>query len=535
MREDIRAAAGSVATSLLAGGAALTTRVLADEINGQLRAVLRTQFYEPFSRAQVERLLAGLPQVFVSDGECWRLATPRSAQESDHTRVIPFSPIRSDTRLREMHRWQREALERWRRAGRRGIIEAVTGAGKTVLGISAICQHLTSAANRVAIIVPTIELMHQWRQELERVLFVTIGTVGDATCDDLRDCMVVVFVARSAADVLVPQVARLQGCTVLLIADECHRYGAETFARALKWSYGATLGLSATPERSGDDGMASHVFPALGEVVFEYHHDAALKDGVIASFDVLFVGTEFEAMESQKYSQLTTSLHATRGKLFDLYPYLKQAKPFVNAVKILAIQDDDVARAWLAIANERRRLVCKTQGRLDFVSWLAERGALAGRRTLMFHESIADCELLAEALNRHGIRANTHHSELLTHERARILHAFATGAIEVLIAPRTLDEGIDVPDADLAVIVAGSSVKRQSIQRMGRVLRKSKDKPRAQVVRVFLNSGPDDPAQSNNAFARAMLEAHEATVAHWPEDGETVLRFFAGSSRLLVP
>jgi superfamily II DNA or RNA helicase len=491
---------------MLRNGSDLSARRLADQVNCSLSTLVRAPFLVPVSRAEVERALASL-----------------SSAEG----TLSFSPRLAEPQ-QTLHKWQHRALTQWRAADRRGIVAAVTGAGKTLLGIAAIAEHVCVPSARAVVLVPTIELMHQWCAQLERAFFVTVGAVGDAEAAGLADHMIVVFVARSAAEMLVPEVTRIADPgQVLLIADECHRYGAESYARALRAPYGATLGLSATPERDHDSGMERHVFPSIGPVVFEYDHQRAVSEKVVSDFQVLFVGVEFEPIEQSRHDELSLQIARARGALCAAHPYLENAKPFVEAVKLLAGRDEDEhALRWLSLVAERRRLLCSAKQRHAFVAWLAARPEIAQTQMLIFHESIEDCELLAETLAKAGVPAKAHHSGLERFERAGALARFAAGEIRAIVSPHTLDEGIDVPDASLAVIVAGSRVKRQNIQRVGRILRRTVGKKSARVIRVFVRGSADDPAAPYpDRFSRVMIESGRGSIATWPHDSPSVVAF----------
>ena len=146
----------------------------------------------------------------------------------------------------EPRAWQIEAWAAWKTAGRRGVNEAVTGTGKTLVGHLCACD----AAQRdiaTLIVVPSIDLLNQWYAKLlneTRVLH--IGRLGSGYSDSLKSCEILVSTVQSAFQRnLLPQ--RRAGS---LIADELHRYRAEEYAKALNESCGERLGLSATFKRS---------------------------------------------------------------------------------------------------------------------------------------------------------------------------------------------------------------------------------------------------------------------------------------------
>lgn len=121
--------------------------------------------------------------------------------------------------------------------------------------------------------------------------------------------------------------------------------------------------------------------------------------------------------------------------------------------------------------------------------------ALRGcERAIVFTQSIAGAESAADRIRRRGIAVAAVHSRLTTSERGAILTGFGVGDLQVVAAPQVLDEGIDVPAADLAIVLAASRSRRQMIQRMGRVLRRKPDDRPARFVIVFVAHTIEDPA-----------------------------------------
>ncbi len=498
-----------------------SARELGDRVNARL---IESKWWPDaaLSRTETERVLQAESGRIFSAGVLggWTLTAPRE-------RLVDATlPKRGAARDGSLYRWQREALQAWRAAGRRGIVEAVTGAGKTRLGIAAIDELIRRPGDRVAILVPTVELLHQWAGILGRTYAAPIGLVGGGRRDALVDFPIAIYVARSAADVLPADVedASRYG-RISLIADECHRYGAETYANALTAACSATLGLSATPERQHDDGMREHVFPKLGPVVYAFNHAEAIRAGVVADFSMIYVGVPFERSERSEFDELSARIASAWTKIAQEHPDIAYASFPLNIVKLLASQDDDAARRYLALIAARQRLVTSGSQRHAFVAWLAAEKFFEGRRTLLFHESIADCEAVATLLRERGVRTASHHSQLALDERENALIRFRRGEIAALAAPRTLDEGIDVPDADTAIIVAGTRVRRQTIQRIGRVVRRSPGKGHAAVVRLFVSGALDDPRRvGGDAFAKQMIEKGQASLLEWPERADSIWR-----------
>ena len=420
-----------------------------------------------------------------------------------------------------LYMWQQEALSAWVHHGRRGIIEAVTGSGKTNLALAAVEDHLRSPGAVAAVVVPTADLLYQWQRNVASWLCLAEGQIalcGDGHHGRVGDAPVALYVAASAGALLPSHTHELsRGARVLLVADECHRMGAEGFARALRAPFAATLGLSATPERQ-DDGFERHIFPGLGPVVYRYLHGGALRDDVISDFAVAFIGVPFTLGERVSYDEHTERLAGLRRQVEDLHPTLHRARFFFQELQRLAKQNDASALAYLGQVQRRQQLIRRARGRADFVAWLVYN--LRPDRAFVFHSTIDGADWIAEQLHAAGIPAAAHHSLKSKAERKELLRQFSIGDLRVLTAARTLDEGIDAPDAELAVIASGSSVKRQRIQRMGRVLRRSPHKHVARILVVYVEGSREDPTarDEGDAYAEAMESIGRASWFSWPNE-----------------
>jgi hypothetical protein len=122
----------------------------------------------------------------------------------------------------DLRAWQSEALAAWRSADYVGVVEAVTGSGKTAVGIAAAAEAI-AAGRKVLILVPGRDLMHQWRGHVARCLTgVRTGLFGDGASDELSSNDLVISTVQSACKHMM-LASRHEG---LLVADEVHRYGA---------------------------------------------------------------------------------------------------------------------------------------------------------------------------------------------------------------------------------------------------------------------------------------------------------------------
>ncbi len=419
-----------------------------------------------------------------------------------------------------LYTWQGEALAAWLHRGRRGVVEAVTGTGKTMVGVAAVLDQLHTRGQAL-VLVPTRELQRQWMGVLQERLppGTLIGRLGDGGAGSLTTHDVVVAIVNSlrSADA---RPIRPHG---LLVADECHRYGSAFNRLALDARFDRRLGLSATYARD-DDGHLTWLNPYFGGSCYQLGYRRAIGDGVAAPVAVALVGVRFEPHERAWYDELTETMTRAAAALVKRYGLPREPyAAFMREVNALADSSRDLeparlARQYRQAATERRRLLAEASGKGDALEALAP-AIRAADRTLVFTQSIAISEGAARRLTDVGIPTGAIHSRLPGRVRTDILDRFAAGALRVVSAPRVLDEGIDVPAADLAVIVGASRSRRQMIQRMGRVLRRKPDGRLARFAVLYVEATVEDPASG----------AHEGFLGEVTEVAEAVRRFPAGA------
>jgi superfamily II DNA or RNA helicase len=189
-----------------------------------------------------------------------------------------------------------------------------------------------------------------------------------------------------------------------------------------------------------------------------------------------------------------------------------------------------VAHRWLTLWREKRELLAETPAKMQAVTSFV--GALADAdRTLLFTQSILSANELARNVTDAGVVTQAHHSTLSSDERAIIMDSFAHGTTRALASVQTLEEGVDVPDADLAVIVASSKQRRQMIQRMGRVMRRKHDGRDARFLILFVKGTDEDPRMgAHELFVDELLEvARESAI--FEVDQSSAVRTFLDPQR----
>jgi len=154
-------------------------------------------------------------------------------------------------------------------------------------------------------------------------------------------------------------------------------------------------------------------------------------------------------------------------------------------------------------------------------------------RTLLFTQSITSANAITDLLVAYGINCESHHSDIDSTTRADIMARYAEGQLQALASVQTLEEGVDVPDADLAIIVASSKQRRQMIQRMGRVMRRKADGRDARFIILYVNKTDEDPRYgAHDVFVDELLDVARESNLFDLRTGEEEMRTFLDPRRL---
>lgn len=406
----------------------------------------------------------------------------------------------------ELRPWQRDALTSWQSASEQGIVEAVTGTGKTAVGIAAIAE-AAAVGRRAVVLVPTIGLQRQWVLALSKGLDrVRIGSVGGGASDSWQNSDVIVSTIHSAFDR-----GWLADRDTLLVADEVHRYGAETFASALSPTYRSRLGLTATLERS-DDGVEEVLLPYFQRTIDGCSYRRAYDDGILAPVCVALVGVDLTPQERERFESYEEDFSRAWRNLVTRWGADDSTfgSLMADANRLAAGGGDPratgTARWFLKSFSNRRELLAGCENKSGFVDRIA-RVVPHAERSLIFSDQIDTARAAADTLAANGSAAVALTSEVSSAEREGILAEFRAGHHDVLCAPRILDEGIDVPAVDFAAVLAASKTRRQMIQRVGRVIRPKPGGRNAVFAIAYVKGTGEDPDRGGHvAFLEEFLE-----------------------------
>jgi len=426
----------------------------------------------------------------------------------------------------------------WHRCGRRGVVEAVTGSGKTDVALTAI-EDAVGRGLFGLVIVPSRVLMEQWHERLTRWMpHHTIGRLGDGYRDRPIDCDVLITTRHSAAS-RVPLPTSEKGG--ILIADECHGFGGAVLRKSLLPEYEERLGLTATLERS-DDAVDTTLLPYFGGICYRYGFGAAISDGVCAQPRVGFMAVPLTADERSEYD-------ASEGRIVTARRLLKQIKgvphepfgDFLAAVHHLAANDagpdGKAANDYLNAFSSRREIVATSSAKYEALGKFAP-AIKSADGALLFTETV-------RAANHAIVRLDPHVAiEIITGDTARrdrgtILDGLRGGTLDAVAAPRVPDEGVDVPNANLGLVVSASRTRRQMIQRMGRILRRKPLGSGARFVIIFAADTLEDPrfSEDRDGFLEEIEEIAEASRIFRPSEFDQLSEFldYTGPAEVIEP
>jgi superfamily II DNA or RNA helicase len=352
---------------------------------------------------------------------------------------------------KEPRPYQQEAVRAWRDAGCRGVVVLPTGAGKTLVAELAIDDRRRSAL----VVTPTLDLVRQWHDTLAASFGGRIGLIGGGE-HEVQPLTVTTY------DSAYLHMDHLGDRFGLLVFDECHHLPGASYALAARLSLAPfRLGLTATPERG--DGREGELASLVGPIV--YRKDIVEMSGqYLADYETVRVTVDLSPAEREEYAAeraLYLRFLQTQG--------ISMGHPSGwSDFLIRAARSEEGRRAFRAYRRQKE-IAVTAPAKLDYVDRLLHQHR--HDRAILFTQDNATVHLVSR---RFLVPAITHQTRV--RERSEILARFAAGDYAALATSRVLNEGVDIPDANVAVVMSGSGSVREHVQRLGRILRKREGK-----------------------------------------------------------
>lgn len=346
---------------------------------------------------------------------------------------------------------QSKALKAWLEAKGRGVVVMPTGSGKSFLAVLAIL----AVKRSTLVVAPTIDLVQQWVSSLQRFLGVEIGMLGGGA-REIRDITVSTY---DSAVLMMEFIGNRFG---LAVFDECHHLpGPVNRLSASMCLAPYRLGLTATPDR-GDESERV-VADLIGPVVCEIFIDE-LEGRVLSPYETHRIAVPLSAEESVEYEEARRRYTAfIRANGIDF----RSADGWSRFIMLAACRPG--GRAALEAYLRQRAIARCGKGKLEEIWRILQRHA--AERTILF---TADNDAAYAIGNYFCFPVITHKTKVA--ERREFLDRFRSGEYRVLVTSKVLNEGVDVPEAAVGIVVSGSGSSREHVQRLGRILRASEGK-----------------------------------------------------------
>ena len=395
--------------------------------------------------------------------------------------------------------YQDEAYVNWKEKNYKGIFAMATGTGKTLTALNCVLREFKKRGSyRAIVIVPTIELVNQWVEEIKGFNFRNIIQVSSQNKNWREDIQMVTVLPSTEGHYSFFVVTTYRSFThrrfqkslqkfpkdTILIADEAHNLGSGSILPLLEdFPIEKRIGLSATPDRVYDEEGTKAVdgfFEDQPPYTFEYSMAKALESGFLSKYLYYPILVELTPEELEKYIEISTRLAKFFGSDSE------ESKVAMEKLLLLRKQIIHKANNKLSAFDDLIKAL-KEKGKLNYTLVYAPEGyfddLFEDSESLGYFdkEEHKICELYANRIRRLSPETKVSLFHAGTKDRAFILDRFAQSDLDVLVSMKCLDEGVDVPRTEQAIFCASTGNPRQFVQRRGRILRKSTDKHLATI------------------------------------------------------
>jgi len=380
---------------------------------------------------------------------------------------------------REPRPYQTEALAAWRAHQGRGVVVLPTGAGKTWVA----CLAIEDKKRSTLVVAPTLDLVRQWYDVLRTTFGVPVGVIGGGEYD-------VRSVTVSTYDSAHLHMEHLGDRFGLVVFDECHHLPGPAYALAARACVAPfRLGLTATPERA--DGRHADLDDLCGPIVYRKDIvDLSAAGGYLAPYDTVRLTVELGPEDRRAHDEARAIYRDFLAR-----DGIRMSSPSGWSDFVIRAARSDDGRRAMAAYRRQRDIAFAAPAKLDYVELLLDRHR--EDRTLLFTQDNATAY---EISRRFLVPIITH--ETRVRERSEILAGLADGGYGAVVTSKVLNEGVDIPDAAVAIVVSGSASVREHVQRLGRVLRAREGK-RALLYELVT-------AKTTETFTSARRRDHSA-------------------------
>ena len=376
--------------------------------------------------------------------------------------------------------YQEKALVKFKAANYQGILAMATGAGKTITALA--CASSIEDLDLIIVVVPIKDLVRQWMEELDKLTnyYFPIAAVGRSetwreilrrklnlirgNVQKLKRLPTVLVgtysgLSRSVVSELIEDTGRLP-VKSLIIADEVHTAGSPQYRRILRDDFTYRLGLSATPIRPCDKEGTEFVLDYFGDIIYELNLEQAIKLGILCEYEYYVYVVTLTNAENEEYQKLTKRI-----------------------AKLLRSGKDKTSRSINRLSIERSLIIKSASEKIGILDRIIQDHPL--KMGMVYCADINQADAVCLKLSQQGLIVSRFTSKE-DKQRSQILNDLSQGRLDALVAIKCLDEGVNIPAAKEAIILASDTSERQFIQRRGRILRKALGKDKATLIDILV-------------------------------------------------
>ena len=444
----------------------------------------------------------------------------------------PYSGITFEKEKRIPRDYQNDAISNLKRNGYRGLLSMATGTGKTLTSLFAIKEIEKEEGRQcVCVVVPQITLIEQWISNIN-ILFPFSKTLICALnknnwysqikllsifFKNSKDCCFIVTTYDNLTNEYFVNSLKPFLKRFVYIFDECHSLGSKQLkANFVPFPESKRIGLSATPERWFDNDGTDFIKNIVGDVVYEYSMEKAIENKKLCKYEYHIILSELNDDEMHHYLELS------------------------NKISIQAQIDksngEEMSEKMESLTMNRARISKKCLSKWDlffkyFNSYKKKKGSIV----YVFDKQVN--EMVNEIKQRFGLIVYGIVAETSADERKKILNGFNNGTIDVLVAIKCLDEGVDIPNCHTEFILASSTNPREFIQRRGRVLRTSSANPgKIATIYDFVTIGTNSNFYSNgdklSVIIRELPRVAEFVRLSYNQDDISLIKYLGSINGL---
>ena len=397
----------------------------------------------------------------------------------------PYKIKQQRKKIIEKRDYQEEAINNLKNNNWRGILNMATGTGKTItslLALNDIYKEIKKCF--VVIYVPFTHLVEQWSKEFENMFgfapllcFDCKNTWQDKLYRLIRNynnninntnfvAIITTYATGSMSEftLMISMVSN----NLCMISDECHNVGAGKTRNALIEQFKYRIGLSATPSRWLDPEGTAIIKGFFDKVVYEYSLKKAIDNNKLVKYKYYPQIISLNYDEYYRYNELTNKISKMFAFITD--DSSKEEKDKLNKVR-----------------RERAKIIVLAEEKKQYtINLLKERYNTQGKNHILIYCGEHQIDEMTLSIRQIGYKPHKFDSTVSIKDREKILREFDAGNIEVLVAIRCLDEGVDIPSTKIAYFMGSNSNPKQFIQRRGRILRKCEGKQYAEIYDMIV-------------------------------------------------